>query len=189
MSFIETLVILLVAVIVFGPKRLPEVARKIGKVTGALRRAGDEFRRQLMSMDQAVETHVSNVTRDLDTLAPDEDEAASFARAAGYDPSQPPAFAPYVPDGSIAGNGGPDIPLTATPEGLSAPAGAPAAPEPSAPVAAESSAVPSEAPGDGPEKPAASAPPAPSVAAPPSASAESVASASDDPAPREVRHG
>ncbi len=177
MSFIETLVILLVAVIVFGPKRLPEVARKIGKVTGALRRAGDEFRRQLMSMDQAVETHVSNVTRDLDTLAPDEDEAASFARAAGYDPSQPPAFAPYVPDGSIAGNGGPAVPLTAAPDG------------PSAPVAAEPSAAPSEAPGDGPEKPAASAPPAPSVAAPPSASAESVASASDDPAPREVRHG
>lgn len=177
MSFIETLVILLVAVIVFGPKRLPEVARKIGKVTGALRRAGDEFRRQLMSMDQAVEAHVSNVTRDLDTLAPDEDEAASFARAAGYDPSQPPAFAPYVPDGSIAGNGGPAVPLTAAPDG------------PSAPAAAESSAAPSEAPGDGPEKPAASAPPAPSVAAPPSASAESVASASDDPAPREVRHG
>lgn len=168
MSFIETLVILLVAVIVFGPKRLPEVARKIGKVTGALRRAGDEFRRQLMSMDQAVEAHVSNVTRDLDTLAPDEDEAASFARAAGYDPSQPPAFAPYVPDGSIAGNGGPAVPLTAAPDGPSAPA---------------------EASGDGPEKPAASATPTPSVAAPPSASAESVASASDDPAPREVRHG
>lgn len=177
MSFIETLVILLVAVIVFGPKRLPEVARKIGKVTGALRRAGDEFRRQLMSMDQAVEAHVSNVTRDLDTLAPDEDEAASFARAAGYDPSRPPAFAPYVPDGSIAGNGGPAVPLTAAPDG------------PSAPAAAGSSAAPSEAPGDGPEKPAASAPPAPSVAAPPSASAESVASASADPAPREVRHG
>lgn len=173
MSFIETLVILLVAVIVFGPKRLPEVARKIGKVTGALRRAGDEFRRQLMSMDQAVEAHVSNVTRDLDTLAPDEDEAASFARAAGYDPSQPPAFAPYVPDGSIAGNGGPAVPLTAAPDG------------PSAPAAAE----PAEASGDGPEKPAASATPTPSVAAPPSASAESVASASDDPAPREVRHG
>lgn len=162
MSFIETLVILLVAVIVFGPKRLPEVARKVGKVTGALRRAGDEFRRQLMTMDQAVETRVSAVTRDLDSLVPEED-------AAGFDPARPPSFTPFVPDGSIAGNGGPDVPLSAP------------APEPPA-AAGPSAAEPSDAGAPDPQ-PVRMPDPAPSAdaAPPPDAAAPDAA--------REVRHG
>ena len=44
MSFLETLVILLVAVVVLGPKRLPEAARKVGHWMGVLRRASDEFK-------------------------------------------------------------------------------------------------------------------------------------------------
>lgn len=161
MSFIETLVILLVAVIVFGPKRLPEVARKVGKVTGALRRAGDEFRRQLMTMDQAVETRVSAVTRDLDALTPDgDDEVSSFARAAGYDPSLPPARAPFVPDGTIAGNGGPAVPL--------------AVPEPSDGGALPETGTPAEAPAETPSAAAAPAPAPEAAAEMPSADAPAV---------------
>ncbi len=71
MSFLETLVILLVAVIVLGPKRLPEVARKLGKWSGMVRRASDEFKRQLMTMDQAVEQSVRRETADIDALVPE----------------------------------------------------------------------------------------------------------------------
>ncbi len=74
MSFLETLVILVVAVIVLGPKRLPEVARKIGHWTGVLRRATDEFKRQLMTMDQHVERTVDRVTQDIDALVPADEE-------------------------------------------------------------------------------------------------------------------
>ncbi len=90
MSFVETLVILLVAVIVFGPKRLPEVARKVGKVVGAVRRAGDEFKHQLMTMDQQV---TNAVTADVDQLVPTDE---TLAQAFDFLPATP-----YEPDGSL----------------------------------------------------------------------------------------
>ncbi|MEG2724978.1 MAG: twin-arginine translocase TatA/TatE family subunit, partial [Kiritimatiellia bacterium] len=68
MSFVETLIILIVAMIVVGPKRMPEMARKIGKWMGVLRRAGDEFKRQLMTMDQAAESQFSAAESQLDQL-------------------------------------------------------------------------------------------------------------------------
>ena len=46
------LVLLVVVLIVVGPKRLPEVARKLGRIMEMFRRAADEFKSQLMSMDQ-----------------------------------------------------------------------------------------------------------------------------------------
>jgi len=48
----EMLVLLVVILIVVGPKRLPEVARKLGRTMEMFRRAADEFKAQLMSMDQ-----------------------------------------------------------------------------------------------------------------------------------------
>ncbi len=99
MSFVETLVILLVAVIVFGPKRLPEVARKVGKVMGALRRAGDEFKHQLMTMDQQVTTSIQG---DLDQLVPTDEEVALPSEA--FDFGAPPTASLYEPNGSLMDN-------------------------------------------------------------------------------------
>ena len=48
----EWFVLLGVILIVVGPKNLPSAARKLGQVMTNLRRAADEFKRQLMSMDQ-----------------------------------------------------------------------------------------------------------------------------------------
>ncbi len=45
-SLPELLVIFAVALIVFGPERLPEIARTIGKVAADLRRASDQVRRE-----------------------------------------------------------------------------------------------------------------------------------------------
>ena len=47
----EWLVLLGVILIVVGPKNLPSAARKFGQIMSTLRRAADEFKRQLMSMD------------------------------------------------------------------------------------------------------------------------------------------
>jgi sec-independent protein translocase protein TatB len=41
----ELLVILVVALVVFGPRRLPEIGRKIGKGMAEFRRASDDFKR------------------------------------------------------------------------------------------------------------------------------------------------
>ena len=43
----EIATIVLVALIVFGPKRLPEIARKAGKIASQLRATADEFKSEL----------------------------------------------------------------------------------------------------------------------------------------------
>ena len=43
----EFVTIVLVALIVFGPKRLPDIARKAGKIASQLRSTADEFRSEL----------------------------------------------------------------------------------------------------------------------------------------------
>ena len=47
----ELLVLFAVVLIVVGPKNLPAAARKMGSIMATLRRAADEFKRQLMTMD------------------------------------------------------------------------------------------------------------------------------------------
>lgn len=53
----ELLVILVVALVVLGPKRLPEVARSIGKAVGEFRRQSteiiDDFQTQMRLEDEA----------------------------------------------------------------------------------------------------------------------------------------
>ena len=46
-SFQDTAVIFFIALILFGPKRLPELARQLGKLMGEFRRASNEFRMQM----------------------------------------------------------------------------------------------------------------------------------------------
>ena len=47
MSFSEMFFLVFLALIVFGPKRLPEMARKLGKIVGEFRRASNDFRAQI----------------------------------------------------------------------------------------------------------------------------------------------
>ena len=46
-SFSETLFLFLLALLVFGPKKLPEIARQVGKALNELRRASNEFKAQI----------------------------------------------------------------------------------------------------------------------------------------------
>lgn len=46
-SFSDSAVIFLLALLLFGPKKLPELARYIGKLMGEFRRASSEFRMQM----------------------------------------------------------------------------------------------------------------------------------------------
>jgi len=49
MSFGETIFLFLLALVVFGPKKLPEIARQAGKLLAELRRASNEFKSQIES--------------------------------------------------------------------------------------------------------------------------------------------
>lgn len=47
MSFSETIFLFFLALIIFGPKKLPEIARQIGKYMNEFRRASNEFKSQI----------------------------------------------------------------------------------------------------------------------------------------------
>jgi TatA/E family protein of Tat protein translocase len=47
MSFSETIFLFFLALIIFGPKKLPEIARQIGKYMNEFKRASNEFKAQI----------------------------------------------------------------------------------------------------------------------------------------------
>ena len=47
MSFSETIFLFLLALVIFGPKKLPEIARQVGKYLNEFRRASNEFKAQI----------------------------------------------------------------------------------------------------------------------------------------------
>lgn len=58
---LELLVIFAVVLVLFGPRKLPEIARSIGRMLHELRKASDDFRSQIMSIEETVEKHVDEV--------------------------------------------------------------------------------------------------------------------------------
>lgn len=66
----ELLLIMLVALIVVGPKNLPEVARTLARVFGQLRRAGDDLKHDILlaaPLDdvKALQSEVKEVKREI----------------------------------------------------------------------------------------------------------------------------
>lgn len=49
MGFSETIFLFFLALLIFGPKKLPEIARQVGKVLNDLKRASNEFKSQIES--------------------------------------------------------------------------------------------------------------------------------------------
>ena len=82
----ELLVILVVALVVFGPRRLPELGRKLAKGMGEFRRVSDDFKR---TWEREVDLDRYERERTADrALRPDEEATApaSMAGAAEREP-------------------------------------------------------------------------------------------------------
>jgi sec-independent protein translocase protein TatB len=47
MTFSETIFLFFLALVIFGPKKLPEIARQIGKALNEFKRASNEFKAQI----------------------------------------------------------------------------------------------------------------------------------------------
>jgi Tat protein translocase TatB subunit len=47
MNFSETIFLFFIALLVFGPKKLPEIARQVGKALNEFKRASNEFKAQI----------------------------------------------------------------------------------------------------------------------------------------------
>lgn len=63
----EILLIFLVALLLFGSKQLPEVARFLGKSWGTVKRTTDEVRREFEAQANAIEKESLNITSELPT--------------------------------------------------------------------------------------------------------------------------
>ena len=126
----EWLVLLGVVLIVVGPKNLPAAARKMGQIMSTLRRAADEFKRQVMTMDQEVTKAVNEATSDSSSssdASSSSDEADSSSGSENgedlYGDDNPyPGYEDYYDetqyqDGSdAAGEGAGDAPAAAAQE-------------------------------------------------------------------------
>ena len=70
MSFSETLFLFFLALIIFGPKKLPEIARLVGKYMSQFRRASNEFRSQIEQEFALMETREQQTARSLSSPLP-----------------------------------------------------------------------------------------------------------------------
>ncbi len=86
-SFSETIFLFVLALIVFGPKKLPEIARQAGKLLAELRRASNEFRSQIDAEIAHLEVQ-KTIQKDQSLVPPTQAPAAAVA-SLSQNPSPP----------------------------------------------------------------------------------------------------
>ncbi len=79
MSFSETIFLFFLALIIFGPKKLPEIARQAGRLLAELRRASNEFKSQ-------IETEIAHMEVQQRATEKSETEKGIAALASGTPP-------------------------------------------------------------------------------------------------------
>jgi sec-independent protein translocase protein TatB len=70
MSFSETIFLFVLALIVFGPKKLPEIARQAGRLLTELRRASNDFKSQIETEIAHLEVQKNDALKNQSTLPP-----------------------------------------------------------------------------------------------------------------------
>lgn len=110
MHFADYTLILVLALILFGPKKLPEIARQIGKLMVEFRRASNEFKAQIEDELRAMEQQ--DRQKKLETAAAQAPAlAAPDASESGYteEASHPVILPPSI--GEIVSAERPNIPV------------------------------------------------------------------------------
>lgn len=82
----ELLVIMAVALVVFGPKRLPELARSLGRALGEFRHASNDLRQTLSETPIVPEAPPSTAKPGVAAAAESGDAASSTGARAPADP-------------------------------------------------------------------------------------------------------
>jgi len=93
----ELLIILAVALIVLGPKRLPEVARSLGRGLAQLRRASEDLRRSILTEDEYPDREGSGQTLPYASSHPREDPPPEGGEDAAAPQFEPVETAPCPP--------------------------------------------------------------------------------------------
>ncbi len=77
----ELLLILIIALIVVGPRRLPEIARNLGKIMNDLRKMSQEFTTQMMQELNAPAKELEEIKQELEAPAKELREMAKDMNA------------------------------------------------------------------------------------------------------------
>jgi TatA/E family protein of Tat protein translocase len=139
LSFPHLVVLFVVALIIFGPQKLPELARMLGKATAEFRKMTNDFR-------YALEDEVRELERQ--TRIREEEARASAQAAQAPAPSPSPSASPEGVEGTVPR----ELPIAdvaAPAEGQNEAGNPPTAHfDPSQPRPAETVTVPQEKPSD-----------------------------------------
>jgi sec-independent protein translocase protein TatB len=90
-GFLEIVVIVALALMLFGPDELPNIVRTVGKVMGQLRRQTDSVKREFYS---AVYPAAEEIKRELDT---ERRQLRAFKEEVLAPPVQPPSETALTP--------------------------------------------------------------------------------------------
>jgi TatA/E family protein of Tat protein translocase len=85
----ELIMIMVLALLLFGPKKLPEIGRTVGKALGEFKRASNDLKR-------SIEDEMNQVKEGIDPMSsdPPKPEPPALTPAAGAVAQQAPADAP-----------------------------------------------------------------------------------------------
>lgn len=110
LGFSEMVFLFLLALLIFGPKRLPEIGRQIGRFMNEFKRASNDFRSQVESEINSLDVNIkpqilpplqsplnSLASRIFNPPSAERIEAAA-APAAGPTPPEPPPAPKVAPD-------------------------------------------------------------------------------------------
>jgi len=89
MGFSETIFLFFLALLIFGPKKLPEIARQVGKALNEFKRASNEFKSQIASEISQLE-----LENQRQILPPAEPQLGAVAATA---PAEPPGTLEALP--------------------------------------------------------------------------------------------
>ncbi|HST11669.1 MAG TPA: twin-arginine translocase TatA/TatE family subunit [Terriglobales bacterium] len=103
LGFSEMVFLFLLALIIFGPKKMPEIGRQIGKALNEFKRASNEFKAQ-------IETEIANIERETtpQILPPADPPAGSVASGTLIDVSAVEHVPAQLTTTSEASNKAPD---------------------------------------------------------------------------------
>jgi sec-independent protein translocase protein TatB len=95
----ELLVIAVVALVLFGPRKLPEIGRSVGKALGEFKRASDDFKR---TWEYEVELERRKPAVEDSTPAVQGVASGEAAALPAYDAADPEGSHSYTPEPTVA---------------------------------------------------------------------------------------